>query len=176
MNSRSDILQPVSRISCSCGWHAAILSVLLDLHLLQNRVPRDLMLFGDCLHQRLNKVLGRLNTKDSQHRPFGLNPQRLLIRVGVSDVGKPVGKFKSDWMISSISKFVVTNGRHTVQLAENRSKGIVTFGGLDLLAKGESHFVYEYSPNNQDVLKVPCGSNRPRLAISQLAWVEQSHP
>jgi hypothetical protein len=90
------------------------------------------MLFGDCLHKRLDKVLGRLDAEDGQHRPLGLNPKCLLICVRVSDVGEPVGEFKSNRVVSSVSEFVVTNGGNTVQLAKNGSKGVATFGSLQI--------------------------------------------
>ena len=106
------------------------MSVLLDIHLFQDRVPCDLVFFGDRLHQRLNKVLGRLNAEDGQHCSFGLNPERLLIRVRVSDVGKPIGEFKSDRVVSGIGEFVVANGGHTVEFAKNGSEGVITFGSL----------------------------------------------
>lgn len=93
------------------------------------------MLFSNWLHQRLDKVIGRLNTKDGQHRPFGLNPQCFLICVRVTDVGKPVGEFKSDGVVSGISEFVVSSGRNTVQLAKNRSKGIISLRCLSNINK-----------------------------------------
>lgn len=59
-----------------------------------------------------------------------MNPQCLLVRVGVPNVGKSVGEFKSDRMVASVSEFVVADGGYTIQFAEDGSEGIVTLGSL----------------------------------------------
>lgn len=117
------------------------MSVLLDLHLFQNRIPRYLVLLGNRLHQRLDKVLGWLNAKNGQYCSLGLNPQCLLICVGISDASKPVCKLKRDRVISCISEFVTADGGDAVQFAEDGTKGIVTFRSLRFVSKTDIRLV-----------------------------------